>query len=43
MTVIPIIIGALKTIPKMIDKGTGRLENKRTSKDHPENGILNIG
>ena len=34
--VIPIVIGSLGTIPRgLLDKGTGRAGNRRTSRDHP--------
>ena len=39
---IPIVIGALRTIPKRIGKGTGRLGDKRTSGDHPDYRIIKI-
>ena len=29
--------------PQRTDKGTGRLENKRISGDHPDYSIINIG
>ena len=29
--------------PQRIGKGTGRLGNKRTSRDHPGNSIIKIG
>ena len=43
VTVIPILIGALGTILKHLIKGTGRLENKRTSGDHPDYSIIKTG
>ena len=43
VTVIPIVIDALGTIPQGIGKGTGRLENKRLSGDHLDNSIVEIG
>ena len=43
VTVILIATGALGTIPKRIGKGTGRLGNKRTSEDRPDNSIDKIG
>ena len=39
MTVIPIVIGALGTILKVI----GKLGNKRASRDHQNNRIIKIG
>ena len=39
VTVIPSVIGTLGTI----SKGTGRLENKRASRDHPNDSIIKIG
>ena len=39
MTVIPIIIGALGTIKKKLDKGTGRVGNRRTGRGHPNYNI----
>ena len=43
MTVIPLVIDALGTIPKRNGKGTGRLGNKRTNGDHPDYSIIKIG
>ena len=43
MTVIPIVIGTLGTIPKRIGIGTERLENKRGNGYHPAYCILKIG
>ena len=43
VTGIPIITGVLRTIHKGLVKGTGRLENKRTSGDHPDYSIIKIG
>ena len=40
VTVIPIVIGALSTVTKSLLKGLG---NKRTSGDHPDNSIVEIG
>ena len=42
MAVVPIVIGVLGSYQK-IDKGTGVLENKRMSTDHPNNSIIKIG
>ena len=43
VTVIPIVVGALGTVPKGIGKGTGGLGNKRISRDHPNYIIIKIG
>ena len=43
MTVIPIVIGALGTSHQRIGTGHGGLGNKRTSGDHPNNNIVEIG
>ena len=43
VTLIPIIIGALETIPKELVKGKGRLGNKKTSRDLPDYCIIMIG
>ena len=40
--VIPIVISALRTIPKGLVKRTERLGNKRTSGDHPDYSIIKI-
>ena len=40
---IPIVVGALGTIPKGLVKKNGRLGNKRKSKDHPDSSIIKIG
>ena len=40
---IPIVVGVLGTIPKRIIKGTGKLVNKRESKNYPNYSIVNIG
>ena len=42
MTVIPVIIGVLGTIPKDLEKGTGRLRNQKKSGDHPDYSIFKI-
>ena len=39
VTMIAIVVGTLGKFPK----GTGRLGNKRTSRDHPDYSILKIG
>ena len=43
VTVIPIVVGALGTIPKGLIKGLEDLEIKKTSVDHPDNCIIKIG
>ena len=40
--VIPVIIGALGTILKRVGKGTGRVWNRKTSRDHPKYSIVKI-
>ena len=43
VTVIPIVIGAPRTIPKRLVKGMGRLGKKRKGRDHPDHpGIIKI-
>ena len=42
VTVIAIVIGAHRTLTKMIRKETVRLWNKRTRRVHPDYGIINI-
>ena len=41
--VIPIVIGALGRITKSIGTGTERLGKKRTSRDHPNYSIVELG
>ena len=43
MKMIPIVIGALRTIPQRLGKETGRLRNQRASRDHPDYIIIKIG
>ena len=43
VTVMPIVIGASGTVPQMIVTRTRGLGNKRTSGDHPNNSIIEIG
>ena len=43
MTVIPIIIGGLGTVARSSIKGSGELGNNRTSEDHPNCSIVEIG
>ena len=40
VTVIPIVIGALGMILKGFVTGTGRLRNRRTSREHPNYSIV---
>ena len=40
MTIIPVVIGALATVTKRINKGTGGAGNKRTSGEHPNFYII---
>ena len=42
VTVIPIVIGALATIPKSLGKRVGRVGNQRISQDHPNYSIVEI-
>ena len=42
MTVIPIVISALGTISKKLDKVAGRVENWRTSRTNPNYTIVKI-
>ena len=39
VAVIPIVIGALVTVPQRLGKGAGRVENQRTSQVSPDFGI----
>ena len=41
VTVVPLVIGALRTIPK--GKGAGRVENWRTNRDYPNCDSIEIG
>ena len=43
VTVIPIVISALGTIPKRLVKGLEDLKKKRKYGDHPEDGIIKMG
>ena len=43
MTLIPIVIGALGTASKRFVKEAGIVRNRRTSRDHPNYSIINIG
>ena len=40
---IPIVIGALGTVPKGLEKGTERVGNRRTSRNHSNYSIVEIG
>ena len=35
LLVIPVVIGALGTVPKSLEKGTGNVGNQRMNQDHP--------
>ena len=43
MTVIPIIVGALGTVPNRPGKESGRIGNRRTNRSHPNYTIVKIG
>ena len=43
MTIIPLVIGDLRTVTKVLVKGLEDLEKNRTSGDHPNYGISEIG
>ena len=43
VTITSFVIGTLGTVPEKIDKGAVGLGNKRTSGDHPNYCIINIG
>ena len=43
VTIIPIVIGTFGTVTKGLCKETGRLGNKRTSGDHTNYYIIEIG
>ena len=43
MTMIPTVISGLSTATKRFGTGSGGLENKRTSRDHPNYCIIKIG
>ena len=42
VTVIPVVIGTLGTIPKSLVNGLADLKNQRASGDHPNYSIINI-
>ena len=43
VTIIPIVTGALGTVTKGLIRGTGGVGNNRTSGDHPNYCIIEIG
>ena len=43
VTMIPIVNGELKTIPKGLQMGTKRVENQTTNQGHPNYSISEIG
>ena len=43
VAITPIVIRSLSTVTKGFIRGTGELGNKKTSGDHPNNSIINIG
>ena len=43
MVVIPMIIGALRMVPKSLVREFGRVRNWRTCRDHPNYSIVEIG
>ena len=42
-TILPIVVGALGTIPKGLVKGVGKVGNQRTRRDHSNYSSVNIG
>ena len=40
VTVMPIVIGALGTVPKGLEKGTKRVGNRRTNRGHKDYNIV---
>ena len=42
VTVIPIVVSALGTIPKRLVKGSGKHGNERTNREHPDYSIVKI-
>ena len=42
VTVIPTIFDALRTLPKGLEKGTERIENKRKNRAHPDYNNIEI-
>ena len=43
VTIIPIVIGALGTIPKGLKKDSGKVENRGMNRDNPDYCIIEIG
>ena len=43
VTVIPVVFGALGTVSKGLEKGTGINENQRKNRDHTNYSIVEIG
>ena len=43
VTVIPIVTGALGTVPKGLGRGLGELKIRGTSRDHPNYSSVTIG
>ena len=42
VTVIPIVVGALRTVPKGLEKGVGIVRNWRKNRDHSDYNIIQI-
>ena len=42
MTVIPILVGAIGTVSKDLEKENGGIENQRKNRDHPDQYIFKI-
>ena len=42
VTVIPLVIGALGTVPKGLEKGSGRVGNQGENEDHPDQSFIEI-
>ena len=42
VTMIPIVNGAFGTVPKGLEKGAGRIWNRRTNRDHPNYSLVEI-
>ena len=40
--VIPVVIGALRTVPKGLVRELEEIRNRRTSQDHPNYGIVEV-
>ena len=43
VTVLPVVIGALWTVPQKLGKAAERVGNQGTIRDHPNNSIVKIG